>query len=106
MITKLGLKMDKNAKIGAGREYLVSQFIKMRWKWEVEPSNFVDDVHNEIDLIARGKTGKAYIQVKGFHDNWREQEFDKLVAKAKQDYAKAYAMFVNSEGRIYCRRLI
>lgn len=107
MNSKKLLKNDKNNKIGEGREYLVSQFIKKRYKWQVEPSGFVDDVHNEIDLICKKKNETiVYIQVKGFHDNWKEERFNMIINKSIKDKALAYAMYVNKSGRIYVRKLL
>lgn len=106
MITTNGLKMDKNNKIGEGREYLVSQFLLKRYKWEIRPSTFIEDVHHEIDIVAKNSLGIQYIQVKGFHSNWRGEKFRSLIAKATEDNAGAYAMYVNVAGKIYVRKLI
>lgn len=107
MNAKRLLKQDKNNKIGEGREYLVSQFIRKRYKWSVKPSSFFDDVHNEIDLICRKPDQTlVYVQVKGFHSDWRNEQFPKLSSKAIEDDAIPYVMYVNKAGKIYVRTII
>lgn len=106
MISTNGLTMDKNNKIGAGREHLVKQFLLKNYKWSILPSTFVDDVHHEIDIIAKNIHGIQYIQVKGFHSNWIGEPFKSLSAKAEKDGAGAYAMYVNVAGKIYVRKII
>lgn len=105
MISDIKLKTDKNRRIGEGREYLVSQFVAKRYKWKVYASGFVMDVLHQVDIIAHSDDGLNYIQVKGFHKNWRDEKFEKLLKKAEEDNARAYAMYVTKNGRIYVRSL-
>lgn len=107
MIKDIALKRDINSKIGEGREYLVSQYIKKRYNWEILPSTFTDDVVYKIDIIAMSLSGfLVYIQVKGFHNEWRTEKFPQLVDKAIKDKALGYAAYVNKRGKIYFRKLI
>lgn len=106
MLSKIHTKQTKNTAIGEGREYLVSQYITKRLNWTLLESSFTEDVVYKIDLKASSKKHKLiYIQVKGFHKNWKKETFFPLVDKAKVDQAKAYVMYVCRSGKIYTRSL-
>ena len=95
-LTKWGLK----DKLGDIREEKVKTYYENEG-YDVRNSDFSDDVLNQLDLIATKKNTTLYIQVKGFHDNWKNENFDKLIDKAKEDKATPIIVRVNKRWRMY-----
>lgn len=97
----------KENKIGRERERRVKYFLETRWKCSAYYANSAEDAFHDIDIKAISDSMKAilYIQVKGFHQNWRTEEFPKLLKKSNEDKTKAYVAYVNRNGRIYWRKL-
>ncbi len=97
------LKWGKNGKKGTAREtYVANNYIHRGYK--VDRTGFDLDVNHKVDLIAWdifNEKKMLYIQVKGFHDNWKSEKFPELIERALKDGADPIVARVNKSGRIW-----
>lgn len=95
------LKWGLYSAVGDAREELVANnFLKRGFT--VKESTFSEDVNSKIDLIVQKNNGPVmYVQVKGFHENWKNDNFDKLISEALKDNAIPLIARVNKNNRIF-----
>ena len=101
MSDKKLIKWGSKVKLGEARELVVKNFFEKQGHY-VEIASFTDDVVHKIDLIVFKDRGKMlYVQVKGFHEEWKNDTFVELIAKAKKDKAIPLIARVNKKFQIY-----
>lgn len=101
METKVSSKWHKNKKLGDKRERRVAEYL-LAQGYEVNFSSFLADVEFGIDLIATKPNERhKYIQVKGFHADHKDDNFNIMIDKARENNAIPLIARVNKIGRIY-----
>ena len=98
---KLFNKNKIETKIGEYREAKVMQYYRDRG-WHVTKTTFAVDVHDKIDIECY-KNGRKplFIQVKGFHDTWKNDNFDKFIESCEKLNAWPIIVRINGNGRMY-----